>query len=58
MSDGIIPIVIEESELNVADVEPSERFARLLKRIGDRTSVGSLGLGSIRTSVRERAEES
>ncbi len=42
---------IDEAELGDVGLEPSERFARLLKRVGERTGVGALGLDAIRTSV-------
>lgn len=48
-------IVINEKDLNPADLEPSDEFARLLARQGDRIGIGKLGLGAIRTLVQERA---
>jgi hypothetical protein len=50
-------IVINESELGRADLDPSEKFARLVKRVGDRATLGTLGLSAIEDVVRERASK-
>jgi hypothetical protein len=47
--------IVGQAELSDAQLEPSERFASLLKRVAGQTRVGGLGLDAIRESVRERA---
>jgi hypothetical protein len=46
--------IIDEVEL-VDELEPSEAFAGLVARVGDRAGVGTLGLGAIDGLVRKRA---
>jgi len=48
--------IIDEMDLRDQQVEPSERFARLLMRVGGRTGIGSLGLDAIRKSVRDSVD--
>jgi hypothetical protein len=45
-----------EDDLAADDLEPTETFARLLKIVGDKTSLGSLGLGfAVRQLVKDQA---
>ena len=47
--------VIEESDLAGDGLAPSETFARLIKRVGNRAAVGALGLSAIQDLVVKRA---
>jgi hypothetical protein len=47
--------VIIEAELAPDELEPSETFARLVKRVGDRATLGALGLDAMEQAVRKRA---
>jgi hypothetical protein len=46
--------IIDESQLSPDALEPTETFARLVKRVGDQVDLGTLGLDAIRDVVHER----